>query len=87
MARERAETSRAALTRQLREREDELEAQRADAAEAFDRIMQQRQEETQARYIKDVHLVGSRQQYPKELGYRNAADVLSWIASSKMSAC
>lgn len=48
-SRERAEAQRAALTRQLREREDELEAQRADSAEAFDRIMQQRQEEMQAR--------------------------------------
>ncbi|CAN0110215.1 unnamed protein product, partial [Scytosiphon promiscuus] len=48
-SRERAEAQRAALTRQLREREDELEAQRADSAEAFDRIMQQRQEEAQAR--------------------------------------
>ena len=49
-SRERAEAQRAALTRQLREREDELEAQRADSAEAFDRIMQQRQEEMQARW-------------------------------------
>ena len=37
-ARERSEAVKAALTRQLREREDDLEAQRADAAEAFDRI-------------------------------------------------
>eukprot|EP00904_Undaria_pinnatifida_P006657 jgi/Undpi1/3120/HiC_scaffold_15.g06494.m1 len=48
-ARERSEAVKAALTRQLREREDDLEAQRADAAEAFDRIMQQRQEEAQNR--------------------------------------
>ncbi|CAN0413225.1 unnamed protein product [Ectocarpus sp. 12 AP-2014] len=48
-SRERAEAQRAALTRQLREREDDLEAQRADSAEAFDRIMQQRQEETEAK--------------------------------------
>lgn len=50
--RERGEAQKAALTRQLREREDELEAQRADSAEAFDRIMQQRQEETQARWAR-----------------------------------
>lgn len=47
--RESAEAAKAALTRQLREREDELEAQRSDAAETFDRLMQQAQHEAKAR--------------------------------------